>query len=68
MSPPSCSVLIDLCGFLLAEARAVAISRDCKYVEVSASLGHNVDTLLVGVVKQIRLKLAELAERSSYAK
>ena len=46
----------------------MAISRDCKYVEVSASLGHNVDTLLVGVVKQIRLKLAELAERSSYAR
>ena len=53
---------------LLTEARAVAIARDCKYVEVSASLGHNVDTLLVGVVKQIRLKLAELAERSSYAR
>ena len=46
----------------------MAIARDCKYVEVSASLGHNVDTLLVGVVKQIRLKLAELAERSSYAR
>ena len=53
---------------MLTEARAVAIARDCKYVEVSASLGHNVDTLLVGVVKQIRLKLAELAERSSYAR
>ena len=53
---------------VFVEARAVAISSDCKYVEVSASLGHNVDTLLVGVVKQIRLKLAELAERSSYAR
>ena len=50
------------------EARAVAISSNCKYVEVSASLGHNVDTLLVGVVKQIRLKVAELAQRSSYAR
>jgi hypothetical protein len=35
----------------------VAISYDCKYVEVSAALDHNVDTLLVGIVKQIRLKM-----------
>ena len=46
----------------------MAIARDCKYVEVSASLGHNVDTLLVGVVKQIRLKMTELAERTSYSR
>ena len=49
---------------IFKEARSIAISCDCKYVEVSASLGHNVDTLLVGVVKQIRLKVAELAQRS----
>ena len=29
------------------EARCVASSHDCKYVEVSAGLNHNVDTLLV---------------------
>jgi len=39
------------------EARRVASSHDCKYVEVSAGLNHNVDTLLVGTVKQIRLKM-----------
>ena len=26
-----------------------------KYVEVSGELDHNVDTLLVGIVKQVRL-------------
>ena len=36
--------------------------------QVSASLGHNVDTLLVGIVKQIRLKEVELANRNSYAR
>ena len=30
-----------------SEARRVASSHDCKYVEVSAGLNHNVDTLLV---------------------
>ena len=44
---------------MVAEARSLAVQHDCKYVEVSASLGHNVDTLLVGIVKQIRLKVAE---------
>ena len=38
------------------EGRSLAISYDCKYVEVSSGLDHNVDTLLVGIVKQIRLK------------
>ena len=46
------------------EARFVATSHDCKYVEVSAVLDHNVDTLLVGIVKQIRLKML-MEERSS---
>merc|ERR1711928_176150 len=38
------------------EGRSLAISHDCKYVEVSVDLDQNVDTLLVGIVKQIRLK------------
>ncbi|XP_023340502.1 uncharacterized protein LOC111710619 [Eurytemora carolleeae] len=39
------------------EARSIASSHDCKYCEVSAALDHNVDSLLVGIVKQIHLKL-----------
>jgi len=38
------------------DAREVALSLASKYVEVSAALDHNVDTLLVGIVKQIRLR------------
>ena len=37
----------------------MATSYDCKYTEVSASLDHNVDELLVGILTQIRLKSAE---------
>ena len=45
------------------EGRSLAISYDCKYVEVSAALDHNVDTLLVGIVKQIRLKMTVEKQR-----
>ena len=41
----------------IIDARSLATSHDCKYVEVSALLDHNVDTLLVGIVQQIRLKV-----------
>ena len=43
----------------LLEARQVASSFECKYVEVSAALNHNVDTLLVGIVKQMKMKMME---------
>lgn len=39
------------------EARAVAMQYDCKYIETSAALNHQVDDLLVGSLSQIRLKL-----------
>ena len=38
------------------ECREVAICHNVKYVEVSAELDHNVDKLLVGIVKQSRLR------------
>ena len=45
------------------------VTRDIIYHDqVSASHGHNVDTLLVGIVKQIRLKEVELANRNSMAR
>ncbi|RUS86645.1 hypothetical protein EGW08_005594 [Elysia chlorotica] len=37
------------------EAKSVATTYDCKYIETSVVLNHNVDELLVGVVSQIRL-------------
>ena len=41
----------------IIDARSLATSYNCKYVEVSAALDHNVDTLLVGIIQQIRLKV-----------
>ncbi|XP_033754847.1 GTP-binding protein REM 1-like [Pecten maximus] len=41
------------------EARAIAVKLDCKYAETSAALNHHVDELLVGILKQIRLKLSQ---------
>ncbi|XP_060062721.1 GTP-binding protein GEM-like [Ylistrum balloti] len=40
------------------EARSIAVKLDCKYAETSAALNHHVDELLVGILKQIRLKLS----------
>ncbi|KAL8604265.1 hypothetical protein ACOMHN_023635 [Nucella lapillus] len=37
------------------EAKSVAATYDCKYVETSVVLNHNVDELLVGIVTQMRL-------------
>ncbi|XP_054274677.1 GTP-binding protein REM 1-like [Macrosteles quadrilineatus] len=38
------------------EGKALAASRDCKFIETSSGIQHNVDELLVGVLKQIRLR------------
>nr|KAG5703393.1 hypothetical protein BaRGS_022442 [Batillaria attramentaria] len=35
------------------EAKSVAATYDCKYVETSVVLNHNVDELLVGIVTQV---------------
>ncbi|KAL5022826.1 hypothetical protein ScPMuIL_001981 [Solemya velum] len=40
-----------------SEARQLATHFDCKYIETSVVLNHNIDELLVGILKQIRLKL-----------
>lgn len=39
-----------------AEGKALAQSRDVKFIETSSGIQHNVDELLVGVLKQVRLK------------
>ena len=51
--------------FFIADAKTVASSFDCKYTETSGALNHNVDELLVGILKQIRLKQAEKARFSA---
>lgn len=39
------------------EGKSMASSYDCKFIETSVMLNHNVDELLVGLLTQIRLKL-----------
>ncbi|KAK3085714.1 hypothetical protein FSP39_007719 [Pinctada imbricata] len=40
-----------------ADAKTVAVAYNCKYIETSATLNHQVDELLVCVLRQIRLLL-----------
>ena len=46
--------------YVVIEAADACQLRRCKYVEVSATLGHRVDELLVGVAKQIQLMTRRL--------
>lgn len=39
-----------------AEGKQLAKSHDVKFIETSSGIQHNVDELLVGVLKQIRLR------------
>ncbi|XP_071442900.1 GTP-binding protein REM 1-like [Hetaerina americana] len=39
-----------------SEGKSLAMSHDCKFIETSSGIQHNVDELLVGVLKQIRLR------------
>lgn len=48
----------DICS----EATCACNLMNCKYIEVSASLNHRVDELLVGIVRQIRKR--QLLHRS----
>jgi hypothetical protein len=49
----------------LTEAKCACKLLGCKYIEVSASLNHRVDELLVGIVRQIRLTRTPLRRRRS---
>lgn len=42
--------------FCLLEGRACAVVFDCKFIETSASLNHNVQELFEGIVRHIRLR------------
>lgn len=43
--------------FLFTEGKAMASAYDCKFIETSVGINHNVDELLCGILSQIRLKL-----------
>ena len=40
----------------ISEGKDLASLFDCKFIETSVGLNHNVDELLVGVLKQILLR------------
>lgn len=47
-----------ICYFIcILDAKRIADIYDCKYIETSATLNHMVDELLLGLLKQIKLKL-----------
>lgn len=50
-----------ICNHLIfvSEAQAVAKTYDCKFIETSTVLNHNVDELLAGILSQIRLKIKQ---------
>uniref|UniRef100_A0A3Q2XYL8 GTP-binding protein n=1 Tax=Hippocampus comes TaxID=109280 RepID=A0A3Q2XYL8_HIPCM len=50
----------------LQEGRACAMVFDCKFIETSASLQHNVSELFEGVVRQIRLRRAGGSEAPQF--
>lgn len=51
--------------FPASEGKAMATAYDCKFIETSVGINHNVDELLVGLLTQIRLKL-ENPEKSRW--
>ena len=52
-----CNHLISNFHFsVISEAKSVATTYDCKFIETSTVLNHNVDELLAGILSQIRLK------------
>lgn len=40
-----------------SEGKKVAHQHDAKYIETSVTLHHHIDELLVGILRQIRIKL-----------
>ncbi|KOB70310.1 Uncharacterized protein OBRU01_07830 [Operophtera brumata] len=49
---------------ILVEGKALATSYECKFIETSVGINHNVDELLVGLLTQIRLKQQHAAARA----
>ncbi|KAG8300694.1 hypothetical protein J6590_070722 [Homalodisca vitripennis] len=44
------------------DGKLMATAYDCKFIETSVGINHNVDELLVGILTQIRLKLDNPAD------
>lgn len=62
------SLRIQVGLFFFAEGKALAVARDCKFIETSSGIQHNVDELLVGILKQIRLRESREKKKSNLKK
>ncbi len=49
--------------FSISEGKKLAKSYEAKFIETSAGIQHNVDELLVGVLKQIRLRQEQMEQK-----
>lgn len=54
--------------FISTEGKSLAVARDCKFIETSSGIQHNVDELLVGILKQIRLRESREKKKSNLKK
>ncbi|XP_056638859.1 uncharacterized protein LOC130446550 [Diorhabda sublineata] len=50
------------------EGKSLAVARDCKFIETSSGIQHNVDELLVGILKQIRLRESREKKKATLKK
>lgn len=44
---------------LFTDGRCLAVAHRVKFTEISVGINHNVDELLVGLLDQIRMKIAQ---------
>lgn len=51
--------------FVCAEGKNIAKQYECKFIEISAAIGHQIDELFIGVLKQIRLISQRQHQRGS---
>ncbi|XP_013791147.1 GTP-binding protein RAD-like [Limulus polyphemus] len=49
------------------EAKTIAISYECNFMETSAAINHKTDDLLVRIVSQVRLKIQQLKDLSRFS-
>lgn len=59
------TLINNLSIIFILDGRAIAQKYNCKYTETSAGLNLKVDDLLVGIVRQIKLKLKQELERKT---
>ncbi len=64
---PNVSLIKVIILSTFTAGKSLAVSFDCKYIETSSGMQHNVDELLVGILKQIRLKMMAVSQQQTEA-